>query len=49
MITAYIAQVNTFDGGNFFMFFAILMFLVALIFACMSKNYKMQNYMEAKA
>ena len=46
MITAYIAQINKFSGGNFFMFFATLMFLVALIFAWLAKNYKMQNYME---
>ena len=48
MITAYIAQVNKFEGGNFFMFFATLMFLVGLFFVWMAKNYKMQNYMESK-
>jgi POT family proton-dependent oligopeptide transporter len=47
MITAYIAKVNTFDGGNFFMFFAGLMAFFAIIFALVAKNYEMKDYMEA--
>jgi POT family proton-dependent oligopeptide transporter len=46
MITAYIAQINTFSGGNFFMFFATLMFGVSIIFIWLAKNYKIQNRME---
>ena len=46
MITAYIAQINVFDGGNFFMFFAALMAIFAIFFAFIAKNYEMKNYME---
>ncbi len=46
MITAYIAKINVFEGGNFFMFFAILMALFGFVFVWIAKNYKMQNYME---
>jgi len=47
MITAYVANVNIFDGGNFFMFFAILMGVFAILFAVMAKGYKVQDNMEA--
>lgn len=46
MITAYIAKVNVFEGGNFFMFFAILMAVFGVVFALIAKNYKMQDFME---
>ena len=46
IITAYVAQVNQFSGGNFFMFFTILMTVVGVIFIFMAKGYKEQNYME---
>lgn len=46
MITAYIAKINVFSGGNFFMFFAILMAVFAVIFALIAKNYEMKSYME---
>ena len=46
MITAYIAKINVFSGGNFFMFFAILMAIFAIVFVWIAKNYKMQDYME---
>jgi POT family proton-dependent oligopeptide transporter len=46
MITAYIAKINIFSGGNFFMFFAILMAVFAIIFALIAKNYEMKSYME---
>ncbi len=46
MITAYIAKINIFSGGNFFMFFAILMAVFAVIFALIAKNYEMKSYME---
>ncbi len=46
MITAYIAKINVFDGGNFFMFFAGIMGIFAIIFVWIAKNYKMQDHME---
>jgi POT family proton-dependent oligopeptide transporter len=46
IITAYVAKINVFDGGNAFMFYAILMMVVAFIFSWIAKNYKMQNFME---
>jgi len=47
MITAYVAKVNTFSGGNFFMFFAALMAFFAIVFALVAKNYEMKDYMES--
>lgn len=47
MVTAYIADVNTFDGGNYFMFYVFLMLIVSGGFAYLAKSYKMQNYMES--
>ena len=49
MITAYIAKINVFEGGNFFMFFAVLMAVFGLVFAWIAKNYKMRDYMEKGA
>ena len=46
LITAWVAKINTFDGGNFFMFFAILMAVFGVIFVWMAKNYVMKDYME---
>ena len=46
IITAWVAKVNTFDGGNFFMFFAVLMAVFGIIFVWMAKNYVMKDYME---
>lgn len=46
MITAYIAKINIFDGGNFFMFFAILMAAFGIVFALIAKNYQVKNFME---
>ncbi len=46
MITAYIAKINIFEGGNFFMFFAILMAAFGVVFALIAKNYKVKNFME---
>lgn len=48
LFTAYIAEVNVFSGPAFFLFFAIMMFSVAIIFIIMAVNYKMRNYMEDK-
>src|SRR5690606_16211799 len=45
MITAYIAKVNVFQGGSFFMFFAILMAIFAVVFALMAKNYQEKDFM----
>lgn len=39
---AFVAKINVFEGGNFFMFFAALMLGVAVIFAWMAKSYKMK-------
>lgn len=47
MITAYIAKINVFEGGNFFMFFAGLMVVFSFVFVWIAKNYKMQDHMEA--
>lgn len=49
MITAYIAKINVFEGGNFFMFFAALMAVFGLVFAWIAKNYQMKDYMEKGA
>jgi len=46
MITAWIARINIFTGGNFFMFFALIMVVFTLIFAWMAKNYTYKDYME---
>ncbi len=43
VIVAFVAKINVFEGGNFFMFFAFLMFLVSGVFAWMAKGYKMRN------
>ena len=47
MITAYIAKINVFDGGHFFMFFAALMFVFSFVFVWIAKSYKMQDFMES--
>ena len=49
MITAYIAKVNVFEGGNFFMFFAILMAAFGVVFALIARNYKVKDFMEKGA
>lgn len=48
LITAYVSEVNFFPVASFgyFMFFAILMALFAVIFWWIGKNYKNKNYME---
>tara|TARA_Y100001936_G_C16086497_1_gene682117 strand:+ start:3221 stop:4684 length:1464 start_codon:yes stop_codon:yes gene_type:complete len=46
MITAYIAKINVFEGGNFFMFFAILMAAFGVVFALIAKNYQVKDFME---
>jgi len=48
LITAYVSKVNFFPVAStgYFMFFAALMGLFAVIFWWMGKNYKMKNYME---
>ena len=45
-ITAYIAKINVFEGGNFFMFFAILMAAFGVVFALIAKNYQVKDFME---
>lgn len=46
MITAYIAKINVFEGGDFFMFFAALMAVFGIIFAFIAKNYQVKDFME---
>lgn len=46
MITAYIANINVFEGGDFFMFFAAIMMVFAIVFILIAKSYKMQDHME---
>ncbi|MDH5414567.1 MAG: hypothetical protein OEW87_10550, partial [Flavobacteriaceae bacterium] len=46
MLTAFIAKINIFEGGNFFMFFAVLMAVFAVGFVFMARNYQMRDYME---
>jgi len=47
MITAYIAKINVFEGGNFFMFFAVLMGVFAIVFALIARNYEVKDFMES--
>lgn len=50
MITAYIALMAdslNLSGGNFFVFFAALMAVFAIIFGLVAKGYEMKDYMEA--
>lgn len=42
-IVAVVAKVNIFEGGNFFMFFALLMLGVSAIFAWLAKSYQMRE------
>lgn len=48
LITAYVSKVNFFPVAStgYFMFFAALMGLFALVFWYMGKQYKVKNYME---
>jgi len=48
LITAYVSKVNFFPTAStgYFMFFAILMAVFALVFAYMGTKYKVKNYME---
>jgi len=41
-----IAASNNFEGGNFFMFFAVMTFIFAFLFILVAKSYKMQNFVE---
>lgn len=49
LITAYISEINFFPvaSSGYFLFFAFLMALFAVVFWWMAKNYKIKNYMEA--
>lgn len=48
LITAYVSQVNFFPVAStgYFMFFAVLMAVFALVFMFMGTRYKVKNYME---
>ncbi len=46
LITAYVTQINQFQGGYFFLFFAGLMFAVAVVFAFGASRYKVRDFLE---
>lgn len=46
MFTSWIASINQFEGAAFFYFFAIIMFVVSILFAWVAKGYKNRNYLE---
>lgn len=49
LITAYVSEINFFPvaSSGYFLFFAVLMALFAVVFWWMAKNYKIKNYMES--
>jgi POT family proton-dependent oligopeptide transporter len=47
IITAYVAQVNVFEGGHFYMFFAALTVVFGFIFIWIANNYEYKDYMES--
>src|SRR5690554_575480 len=49
LITAYVSEINFFPvaSSGYFLFFAVLMGLFAIVFWWMAKNYKIKNYMES--
>ncbi|MEZ4846270.1 MAG: MFS transporter [Bdellovibrionota bacterium] len=47
LVAGAIAASNKFEGGSFFMFFAALTFVFAIIFIFVAKTYKMQSFVEA--
>lgn len=49
LITAYVSEINFFPvaSSGYFLFFAVLMALFAIVFWWMAKNYKIKNYMES--
>jgi POT family proton-dependent oligopeptide transporter len=49
LITAWVSQVNVFEGAMFFWFFAALMFGVSLIFIWAASRYKVREYFEQGA
>ncbi len=46
-ITAIIAEINIFSGTMFFVFFAVLMLIMAFVFAYLVRGYKVVDYMNA--
>lgn len=47
LIAGVVAAWNKFEGGHFFMFFAALTFIFAIVFIFVARAYKMQNFVEA--
>jgi POT family proton-dependent oligopeptide transporter len=47
LLAGLIAASNKFEGGHFFMFFAVLTFIFSFVFIAIAKTYKMQNFVEA--
>jgi POT family proton-dependent oligopeptide transporter len=48
LLDASIAKLNIFQGAMFFYFFAVLMFIVSIIFVMSASRYKVKNYVEAE-
>lgn len=46
ILTAWVAELNKFQGASFFWFFAALMFAVSFIFAWTASRYKVREYLE---
>lgn len=46
MLTAYVSEVNTFQGAAFFWFFAALMLAVSGVFIWSASRYKVREYLE---
>ena len=46
MLTAYVAEINKFQGAAFFWFFAILMFAFSGLFIWTASRYKVREYLE---
>ena len=49
LLTAYIAEVNTFRGAGFFLFFVGLMTALSCAFVWIASRYKVRSYLEGEA
>lgn len=49
LLTAFIVKISLYPvgSGNFYMFFAVLIFIAGLLFAMLARNYKTRDIMEA--
>jgi POT family proton-dependent oligopeptide transporter len=46
LLTAFISEINVFQGATFFFFFAALMGALAVVFVFMASQYKVRDYFE---